>query len=158
MADIDRCTGGTASADSFNDISQIADKAFDADNATFWASTLTNYPHWIKYDFGAGITWAINKVTIKASTDYDEYAPNAFTIQGSNNDTNWDTLYTASGLSNWTPQETRTFAFGNSVAYRYIRTYATDCEAGTVNKYCIINKIEMIVEPKGGASFLLNFL
>ena len=147
----DRCTGGTATADSQISGNYIPAYAFDSNNNTAWVSDNT-LPHWIKYNFGAGVTWKISKVTIKSwEGGHQAHAPKTFTIQGSNNDSDYNILDTQTNIANWSEQETRTFSFTNRIAYRYIKINVTSTESGT---QCTINEIDMFegIYPSGGFS------
>lgn len=68
---------------------------------------------WLKVDLGSGngITPTGIKISPYATGGYNSY-PTAFEAQGSNNDSSWTTLYTASGLTTgWTHYTLRTFTF-----------------------------------------------
>ncbi|GMT43063.1 MAG: hypothetical protein IEMM0002_1474 [bacterium] len=114
----DLCTGGTATASS-EQSTREASKGFDDDTGSRWQS---NAPaaQWIKYQFAQAEP--ISKVRINPYM----YAGNAsirnFTIDGSNNDADWTTLYTGEhpDESGW-----RDFTFSNSTAYLYIKINIT---------------------------------
>ena len=125
-------TGGTPSADSIMNENQPASEACDglidvADNG--WVSSVGS-PHWWKYDLGTSVTKKVIKVRFFGYYDGTAYMVKNFSIQGSNDDSNWDTLYTGLATNTIGWQE---FSFSNSVAYRYYRiylpdTYRTDAE------------------------------
>ena len=141
----DRCTDGTASANG-NTTSYEPAKAFDnvyTADINGWISANTALPHWIKYDFGAGVTWEISQVKISSptTTTQPQYLPKTFTIEGSNNDSDWDVLNTQTNIANWAQNETRTFSFVNRTKYRYIKINITNTEDG--GNYAQIVEIEM---------------
>ncbi len=83
----DILTGGTASADS--ETNGATANGCDNNEATEWQTNDTDLPHWWKYDLGAGVTKTIRKFRSKIY-----YALGKdFTIAGSNNDSDWTTLY-----------------------------------------------------------------
>ncbi len=158
----DRCTGGTASADVESGAPNAASKAFDDNVLTAWATGDVAYPHWIKYDFGVGVKWKISQVKITSLVDNNTSAPYDFTIEGSNNDSDFDVLDTQTSISFGNP-ETKTFSFVNKIAYRYIKIAAT--RNAIPNNWCIIEEIEMFegIYPVAGgfsgpSSALWNFM
>ena len=97
----------------------VAGNAFDADTGTFWW-----HPNWpadggtLKVDFGAGNTETLTQTKI-----YHGDATNIIgNIQGSNNDSDWDTLDTFdhAAVDTWYTDE-----FANTTAYRYYRILFT---------------------------------
>ena len=106
-------------------------KAFSHVNATHTDSwTATALPAWIKFDFG--VTKIITKYTI-ASRDWSDYGvrtPKTWTFQGSNNDSDWDTLDTQASETGWGRAETRSYTFNNSTPYRYYKINITATGGG----------------------------
>ena len=133
----DRCTGGTATADQ-ND-GNLPSAAFDDNNSTYWQRTgATALPAWLKYDFGAGVTWAIGKMTaLLYATGGGSWKD--FTVQGSNNDSTWITLYTGVAADSAALQ---TFTWINQVKYRYIKINITSDYRGADN-YCSAYEVSM---------------
>jgi hypothetical protein len=80
----DLTIGGTFSADSFSAAGYEADKAFDDNSSTYWASGAT-LPHWLKCQFAA--TKKIVRYSIHPQTQNG--APKEFKLQGSNDDSAW---------------------------------------------------------------------
>ena len=119
----DRCTGGTPSADSVVTAGYEASKGCDDNAGTSWSSTDTAFPHWWKYDCGAGVSWKISKFTASAYLGVSGYRMKNFTILGSNDDTNWTTIYTGLMANSAGVQ---TFTFTNTTAYRYFKVNCTD--------------------------------
>lgn len=124
MAD-DLTQYGTASAISIWNASQSADKAIDDNLTTQWASATTALPNWWKIDFGVGVTKVVDRYTLYSRNDsYWNQIPSSFLFQGSNNDSDWDTLDTQSGLT-WSQFEQKVFNIANATAYRYYRFWIT---------------------------------
>ena len=121
-------------------------KAFSGTNlgeSDRWISATSIAPWYIQYDFGVGRAVAINKYAIQEqnyngttvingeiineqSYNSGDGFPRDFTLQGSNDGTNWIVLDTrinieAPGLNSWTPY----FTFTNGVAYRYYKIHIT---------------------------------
>lgn len=126
----DFCNDGTASADSvYSD--WVASNAFDNDEGTTWASGyVPGFPHWIKYDLGAGVTKTARKLRIKPYRP--EYGADIkdFKLQGSNNDTDWTDILTATAADSDAWQE---WEFANANAYRYYRIYITSSYNATID-------------------------
>ncbi len=135
----DRCTGGTASADSEAG-AQYDHLAFDDNASTYWQGL-----EWIKYDFGVGISWAISKITIQNFDASNGF--NGFTVHGSNNDSDYDTINTDSCAASGNVQ---TFLFGtdNTTKYRYVYIQQTSIYGALA--VMEIEMFELLVSPKLG--------
>ena len=114
---IDFLNGGTPTADSAYDI-YVASRAFDNNEGTGWLSTDTAFPHWIKYDLGGGVAKKARKLRLLPQDIQLE----DFTLEGSNDDSNWVQFVsdTATGNTEWQEWE-----FSNSTAYRYYKITVT---------------------------------
>jgi len=142
----DLCVGGTATASSEN-AGREAPLAFDDDTGTSWY-TGDAFPKWLKYDFGAGIAHIIIRVRWKGDGGGEI---NAFSIEGSNDDSAWDTLHSDNASQ---PDTTwQDFEFTNTTAYRYIRIYMT---SGYDDPHSTIVECEMMAKaiPSGFMIFL----
>lgn len=88
-----------------------ADKAFDNNDDTLWHSTNSDI-NWIRVDFEQQI--AITKIVYRPESLFQE-SPK---LQGSNDLSIWDNIFTLSGLK---ANTTSTFTFVNTSTYRYYR-------------------------------------
>lgn len=117
----DRCTGGSASADSYYDSRYTPSKAFDNDTGSRWSSNTMNYG-WIQYDFGAGNERCIRRLRI-----FPKSASGGMRIKDFNFqvyvDGSWTTVYTGQ-VPQWNEQW-YTFDFSNSYTNRYGRIEIT---------------------------------
>ena len=153
MADygiIDRCTGGAATADQ-NSAGHLPSAAFDDNDSTYWERTgTTALPAWLKYDFGAGVTWAIGKMTaLLYATGGCSWR--AFTVNGSNNDSNWTELASLEAADSAALQ---TFTWINQVKYRYIKIIITSDYRGADN-YCSTYEVSMYELLPSGSGFFI---
>lgn len=106
---------GTATASQTEGGHTPAD-AVDNNSATFWGSYSGTVPQWWKYDFGAGNAFDIIEIAITARNDaYYGEAGTAFLIQYSDDDSNWVTQKSISGLS-WSAGETKVINVAGSIA------------------------------------------
>jgi hypothetical protein len=80
---------------------------------TFWNF---NGSSWWKAHLNSAV--AVTSYTVQANSS--QYGINAWTCQGSNNDSTWTTLDTQSGVS-FNSHEKKTFTFANATAYEYYR-------------------------------------
>jgi len=118
-------------------------KAFNKTNADAndsWASN-GSFPAWLKYDFGSGNAKVITYLKI-LTCNYASYpyAPGAWVFQGSNDDSNWTDLASATNSTNTANTYIVNQAITNSTAYRYYRFYIT---TACLNPYVSIGEMEM---------------
>lgn len=103
--------GGTASASS-DQGSYPASAAFTV--AGGWASAVRAGGNWIKWDYGVGNAYPLEKADLVEWTrTSSDLAPTMAVFQGSNDDTNWDTLYISDYLDNWSGTDTKSFDFSS---------------------------------------------
>lgn len=114
----DLCTGGTPLGNMTASGGLVA--AFDNSAAT--AAQNAGSTGTIGYDFGIGITKAIRQYTIQHSASLAvTQAPQAWTFQYSNDNSNWTTVDTRTSQTGWSLSEKRTYQFASSVSARYWR-------------------------------------
>jgi len=129
---VDILTGGTATASTEAAPSYYDHYAVDDNDSTGWLSInsaegkVPGTPQWWKYDLGEGNEAIVSKIRIESNPYSYLYPPTDFLIQGSNNDSDWDTLETVSGISSWAVSTWKEWEFTNTTAYRYYRIYITD--------------------------------
>ncbi len=116
----DECNGGVVTASGENPPNETAVKAFD-NNFTGSKWLVAANTGWIKYDFGAGNGKAIDAYSITSGNDAAERDPYNWTLEGSNDNTNWTVLDTREDETWASRLLTHYFGFLNSTAYRYIR-------------------------------------
>jgi len=108
---------------------------------------------WLKVDLGAGNEIVVRKYTlipINHSTG-PVRSPRDWTLQGSNNDSDWDILDTQEDIS-FALYENKTFTFSNSVSYRYYKIDVTDNNGDA--SYLGIGEMELYVGYSGYISDL----
>jgi hypothetical protein len=134
-------TYGTATA-STTGTGTSTDQAFDHITSTSgWSSLVgTAFPHWLKMDYGSGVTHTIAKYKITSFTTYT-YSPSTWTFSGSNDDSSWVDLDSRSGQT-FSNSETKTFSFQNSVAYRYYRILIT-ANDGAASYQTVITELNL---------------
>ena len=76
-----------------------------------------------KYDLGSGVTKVVTKLRIKPGYVTNDTRFKDFTLQGSNNNSDWDTIYTGQVVENSVAWQD--FTFSNSIAYRYYMLHGT---------------------------------
>lgn len=130
---------------------QPAWKAFDniqgtTNNSSDWASNgvaSPSNPEWAGYQFTA--QKIINKVTIMPRhTAVTTQSPENFTIEGSNDGTNYVILKTITGESSWTTQVNKVYTFTNSTGYYYYRIKCTKTNNGAGSSNFGVDGIEFI--------------
>ena len=113
----------------------LAFKAFDHVATGYCWQTNVAVTGWIKFDFGAGNSHAVVKYTISVENNpFGDFTkcPKTWTLQGSNDDSNWTTLDTQTNVAAWSSAEMRTYEFANSTTYRYYKVNVTANQGGAV--------------------------
>jgi len=118
-----------------------APNAIDDDNGTAWQTDSGETSETWKIDYGSGNEKTIQQYTMRPRDSFPTRAPADWTLQGSNDDTNWDILDTHSSYSSWVSGTTETFTFTNATAYRYYQIVIT---ADGGNGRLSISEIEMM--------------
>jgi hypothetical protein len=86
----------------------------------YWVADATT--GWAKVDLGSGNQAYVVSVDIVVNTIPEpNRAPKNFTIQGSNNDSDWDTLATVTNETSWGSGESRNFPLDDGGWYRYFK-------------------------------------
>jgi fibronectin type 3 domain-containing protein len=127
-----RATGGTA-ADSQNSTGmEGADKAFDGitisggtNGLTKWYNGGTPTTVWLRYDFGAGQSWAVTRYDITSANDVQGRDPKDWQFQGSSDGSNWVTLDTRTSEVFPARGYTKQYGLTNATRYRYYRLNVT---------------------------------
>ena len=102
---------------------------------------------WLKFDFGSGNSGIAGTYTVTCGDGNNlTRAPKTWTLQGSNNDTDWDVLDTQTNVPAWTALgEMRIYSISSPAAYRY---YKLDITGNHGNAYLIVGEVELIREPQ----------
>lgn len=91
----------------------------------YWNTGTTSVPVWVKVYLGSGNAKAISSYTVTAPSSDATTVPKDWVIQGSNNDSDWTTLDTQTGIS-FSALEMKTFTLSSkSSSYLYYRMYIT---------------------------------
>ena len=108
-----------------------------------WLSENGQTTGWLKFDFGSGNTHIVLKYTLSFySGSSVTRAPKSWTLQGSNNDVDWDVLDTQTNVIAWSSSEMRTYSFANSTDYRYYKLNITANQGD--NDYVTVGELELI--------------
>lgn len=139
-------TGGTATASDYYSATYAPAKAADGSTGTWWETQTLNPPHWWKYQLAAAKT--VTKLTIQCG---HIYGLKNFTLDGSNDNTNWTTVYTGQAAQVTTQQ---VFTFTNTTAYLYYRINGSDIWVAT-NSFRI-QEFQMFETVLGSLNFKLD--
>ncbi len=93
----------------------------------------------LTFDLGAGNDVVATSYAVTSGNNDNEY-PGEWVFQGSNDNSNWDTLDTKTSETGWPTFETRTYTFVNATSYRYYRFYNM---RGRSNPYVQLNVSEL---------------
>jgi len=104
-------------------------KAFDNNNATyFYCYPFFSYdPATLQVEMTDGNQYIVDKIGIVGNENGNNYEPEDFEFQGSNDGSTWTTIHSETGItSGWTSGVERFFTFATSSPYSYFRLYVTD--------------------------------
>lgn len=150
----DFLTATNCSQDTAENGTTQCDKAHNANTADGWLSTNTAFPHWIKFDNGAGNFKSPAKLRIAPYADGSGVMLKNFTLQGSTDDVSYFTLY--SGLASNTTNSGvyQDFVFtATTTAYRYFKINLTDSFNSTNQSYLMeVQAMECTANCGGGSS------
>lgn len=153
----DETTGGTASASSEFSGSTTADLGFNGNTGNRWSSSAGG-AQWLKYQFGSSATKTIRRYTIRHySAANINNAPDSWTFEGSNNDSDWTVLDTISSEPAWTAGEQRTYNIDNSTAYEYYRLNFTATEGGSLYQISDVEMFEAATYTDGDDKLAQTF-
>ena len=133
----DFLNGGTPSADSNFDAGTVPSKAFDNDTGSRWLSDASAFPHWIKYDLGAGISKKARKLRLYPQENQVEN----FKLEGSDDDSAWAELVSDAATA---VQEWQEWEFSNVQSYRYYMITVTSNHSGGGDTFAGIYEIELL--------------
>lgn len=122
-------------------------KAFkQLDNGDPWWFNSTAAPQWIKLDFGAGNAVMANCYTLSSTPNNGTYPgmPVAWTVEGSNDNSEWTELDSRSSILPWGGSTMRKYGMVNVTAYRYYRFTFTQKEGSGFGWQ--VDEIELVAE------------
>jgi hypothetical protein len=106
----DECSGGTATASS-SSAGFEADKAFDNDAATRWSTPTPGMTTgWLQYQFASPVD--VTEYTIQAHPSTPARSPKNWTLEYSDDGTDWTVTDTRTNEANWADGETRVLEVG----------------------------------------------
>jgi hypothetical protein len=122
-----------------------------------WYSNTTTPFTW-KLDCGVGNTFLLDNYSIQSGS-LSSIAPYTWTLQGSNDNTNWDTLDTVTALA-FGAATLRNFDCDvKTTAYRYFRFNCTKTGGTGTGIRCMVNEFYLFGEaPAGGAIVIPQLL
>ena len=98
---------------------------------------------WLQYYFG-GISYIFNAITILSTALGLNRNPKDFTIEVSNDGTNWLVVSTVTNQTGWQTSERRLFTFKTYSAYKYLRLNISSDNGGG---YLGLNELEVYGTP-----------
>ena len=118
----------------YNDVMTVSASSYYGSTPPYYAMVTSSFywltngtsTGWWKIDFGPGIRCTVTDIDIVVnSVPEPNRAPKDFTIQGSNNDVDWDVLLTVTGETSWGSGESRNYVLTTTGAYRYYKINIT---------------------------------
>ncbi len=104
-------------------------------------------PAWLKLDLGTGNEGVVGSYDVKGgNSGRENQSPKNWTLQGSNDDSAWDTLDTVTNQTGWTALEVRSFNCDVvNTAYRYFRINIT--AASDAGNYVTVSELNLNEAP-----------
>ena len=107
--------------------------AFDGNESTYWESTNTAFPHYVSYQSMNPI--CVRKIYIKGAIVSAKSCIKNYKIQGSNDGSTWEDIYT--GLNSNDTNVIIEESFPNDKYYIYHRLYAIDSHEVSLNYFIV---------------------
>jgi hypothetical protein len=104
-------------------------------------------PEWVKFDAGVGNAYKVTSYYFTARQKYDYTNAEDFTLQGSNNDSAWDTLDTQTGLQLVSFKFSPTYEITTPALYRYYRLHVTKAYNGGSPTFVFLSQLDLICVP-----------
>lgn len=106
-----------------------ADKAFDGNNSTFWASANNSEQH-LGYHFTSPVT--VTSFIVRSRSGYNSQTPSAFYLEHSDDGIEWNIAGEYVGQQAWSATVPRTFTTQPAVAGKFYfwRVYVTENNGG----------------------------
>jgi hypothetical protein len=98
--------------------------------AGYWSAAANIKVGWLKYQFTNARKIIAYAISTLAAPEGITRSPQAWTLEGSNDDSNWSVLDTHVGVT-WTSGETKTYSIVNNTAYAYYRINVTANNGGS---------------------------
>ncbi|MTJ48840.1 LamG-like jellyroll fold domain-containing protein [Dolichospermum sp. UHCC 0259] len=114
---------GTITASGENGTNEGKAKAFDDLTNTKWLVFANN--GWLQYQFNKDQSYVVTEYKITSANDVPARDPKNWTLQGSNDGSNWTNLDTRNNETFSSRFQTRSFTLNNSTGYSYYRLNIT---------------------------------
>ncbi|HNW85246.1 MAG TPA: discoidin domain-containing protein, partial [Candidatus Cryosericum sp.] len=136
----DRCSGGTITASDYMNESFLPSYGADDNNGTAWVSN--TMPAWWKYQLAAAKT--VTTYSLRTYYDSANFLLCDWTLQGSNNGTDWTTIDTVTGGFGSGENNTKKyFVVDSPGSYLYYKIVITAATGGATTRVAI-TEIELI--------------
>jgi hyaluronate lyase len=136
---IERTSGGIATASDDNAPNETVDKAFDDSSNTKWLAKATT--GWLQYQFASSNAYAVKKYTLTSANDYSTRDPKNWTLYGSHDGINWTPLDVQSNQTFATRKLKQEYTITNNTAYEY---YKLDINLNNGHPYTQLAELELI--------------
>ncbi|TAG09387.1 MAG: hypothetical protein EAZ42_07145, partial [Verrucomicrobia bacterium] len=128
---VNRATGGSATSNNTDSpTNETVAQAFDGNVNTKWL-TFSN-AGWIRYTFGGGASWNITSYAVTSANDAPERDPRNWTLEGSNNGTNWTTVDTRSNETFSARLQRRVFTVASPGTFSSYRLNVSGNQSGSI--------------------------
>lgn len=105
--------------------------AFDNDFSTILVSDKKTSSGIVKIDFGEGNAKVANGYSLMPTPGETDRMCSIWTLEGSNNDIDWEVLDSQQGITSWVNRTVKEFDFSNNIEYRYYRLNITENNGDT---------------------------
>jgi len=153
----DYLTGGTITCSSaeFGACANMVDN----NDTTYWIAENATWPHWIKYDVGAGNHKHMAKTDILIAGDVGGCGMKDVSVYGSINDVTWDLVFATSTVSNCTTNTVFSTSTANpsTFEYRYFKWYFPDGYRASNQTYLLEMQAYECTDCTGGEATSTTF-
>lgn len=145
--------GATVTASGENAPNESAVKVLDNSSSTKWlafAAPSANSPVWLQIAFPAGQKYAVNAYTLTSANDSPGRDPRSWTLQGSNNGTDWTELDAKSSETFSSRFQKKSYSFANVQKFGYYRLALSQNNG---EPYTQLAEVELFADTDGSDQF-----
>lgn len=136
-----------------------ASNAADEDHDTYWRTQNSTYSGWLKFQFASSLRYITGYALSFPASLSDDNAMYTWTFDGSQDDSNWDTLDTQTAWTGFSTAGYHEFDLDFPVGYEYYRLNVTTIKDASGTNFLVVGEMALysdqgVLQPQITASRL----